>query len=157
MKNIIALLLVAVMLLGIFGCASTDTNRGANAQPTVENGTPSPEVTAPSKVGGDTGEPSPEATATSKTGGDTGEPSPEATHTGTSAETGGIISEEAAWQIALEHAGLTKDQVTNARVVLEKDDGKLEYEVEFHQGTVEFDYDIDAATGEILSFDRDDD
>lgn len=120
MKATVAILLTLVMLLGILGCASTDANRGDNAQPTGENGTPSPEATAPSK-------------------------------------TGGIISEEAAWQLALEHAGLTKDQVTNARVVLDKDNGKLEYEVEFHQGTVEFDYEIDAATGEIISFDRDDD
>ena len=82
---------------------------------------------------------------------------PEATHTGTPTETTGLISEEAAWQIALEHAGLTKDQVTRSRVELDRDDGRMEYEVEFHHGTVEYDYEIDAASGSILSFDRDND
>ena len=35
------------------------------------------------------------------------------------------------------------------------DDGRMEYEVEFWSGTTEYDYDIDALTGEIRSYDRD--
>lgn len=84
-----------------------------------------------------------------------GTPSPEATGTHVPAETTGRISEEAAWQIALEHAGLTRDQVTGTHIEFEIDDGRPEYNVEFHQGYLEYDYEIHAETGKILSYDRD--
>lgn len=141
MKYILSVVLSLMLLFSILGCSATnETIRVVSTQASGESGAASPEATAPSK-----------------TGGDTGEPSPEATHTGTPTETTGLISEEAAWQIALEHAGLTKDQVTRSRVELDRDDGRMEYEVEFHHGTVEYDYEIDAASGSILSFDRDND
>ena len=37
---------------------------------------------------------------------------------------------------------------------LDWDDGRMKYEVEFYSGTTEYDYDIDAVTGAILSSDR---
>ena len=52
---------------------------------------------------------------------------------------------------ALEHAGLTEADVTFVHVKLDRDDGRLEYEVEFYKDNTEYDYDIDANTGEILS------
>ena len=65
------------------------------------------------------------------------------------------IGEAKAKQIALKHANLKESDVTFVRVHLDKDDGRYEYEVEFYKDSVEYDYDIDAFTGEILSFDRD--
>ena len=35
------------------------------------------------------------------------------------------------------------------------DDGIWQYDIEFHKDTTEYDYDIDALTGEVLSFDHD--
>lgn len=40
------------------------------------------------------------------------------------------------------------------RANLDWDDGRMKYEVEFYSGTTEYDYDIDAVTGAILSCDR---
>ena len=57
---------------------------------------------------------------------------------------------------ALDHAGFTADQVQYLRTEYELDDGVPQYEVQFHQGRWEYDYEIDARTGEILSYDRDD-
>ena len=56
----------------------------------------------------------------------------------------------------LSHAGLTADQVTFVRSKLDRDDGRLMYDVEFYTSDYkEYDYEIDAATGEILSYDYD--
>ena len=40
-------------------------------------------------------------------------------------------------------------------VSLEEDDGRRVYDVEFYSGSTEYDYEIDAATGDILSYDND--
>ena len=65
------------------------------------------------------------------------------------------IGEEKAAEIALKHAGFTKEQVTKLRVEYDYDNGMPEYEVDFHQGGYEYDYRINAELGEILSFDKD--
>ena len=81
-------------------------------------------------------------------------PSPSAGQT-----TGGqaaAVTEEQARETALSHAGLTADQVTFVRSKLDRDDGRLMYDVEFYTSDYkEYDYEIDAATGEILSYDYD--
>ena len=65
------------------------------------------------------------------------------------------IGEAKAKEIALDHAGLKESQVTFLPVRLDYDNGRMEYEVEFWSGSTEYDYDIDALTGSIRSFDRD--
>ena len=65
------------------------------------------------------------------------------------------ITKEEAIAIALADAGFTEDQVTKLRTEFDYDDGRPEYEVDFHQGGFEYDYEIDAATGAILSRDKD--
>ena len=81
-------------------------------------------------------------------------PSPSAGQT-----TGGqaaAVTEEQAREAALSHAGLTADQVTFVRSELDRDDGRLMYDVEFYTSDYkEYDYEIDASTGEILSYDYD--
>lgn len=66
------------------------------------------------------------------------------------------ITREQAEAIALEHAGFTADQVSYLRTEYEIDDGIPQYEVSFHEGRWEYDYEINAETGAILSYDRDD-
>lgn len=58
--------------------------------------------------------------------------------------------------IALEDAGFTADQVTRLRTEPELHDRVPHYDVEFHEGRWEYEYEIHAETGEILSFDKDD-
>ena len=72
------------------------------------------------------------------------------------AGTTGKLTEEEAKSIALIHAGFTADQVTQLRVGFEYDDGIPEYTVEFREGYLEYEYEIHAVTGQILSFEKDD-
>ena len=65
------------------------------------------------------------------------------------------LTEEQARQIALEHLSLTADQVTRLRSGYEIDDGIPQYDVEFLQGDWEYEFEIHAETGKILSYDRD--
>ena len=68
----------------------------------------------------------------------------------------GMIGEEKAKEIALNHAGLSEDQTQRLLVKRDYDDGRSIYEVEFYgEGRDEYDYEIDAATGEIVAFDSD--
>ena len=64
------------------------------------------------------------------------------------------ITLDRAKEIALENAGLTESQVTFVKNKKEIDDGKVQYEIEFVSGSTEYDYDIDASTGKIISFDQ---
>ena len=81
-------------------------------------------------------------------------PSPSAGQT-----TGGqaaAVTEEQAREAALSHAGLTADQVTFVRSELDRDDGRLMYDVEFYTSDYkEYDYEIDADTGAVISYDYD--
>lgn len=72
------------------------------------------------------------------------------------ASTAVLLEKEEAVALALEHAGLTADDVTQLEVSYELDDGIHEYEVEFHAGTMEYEYTLNAETGELLSFEMDD-
>ena len=66
----------------------------------------------------------------------------------TQAATSGISADRAK-QIALSHAGVSGASFT--KVELDTDDGVRVYEIEFKVGNVEYDYDIDATSGAILS------
>ncbi|MBO4289980.1 MAG: PepSY domain-containing protein [Lachnospiraceae bacterium] len=64
------------------------------------------------------------------------------------------ITKDEAKQIALQKAGLTADKVTDARVKLDVEDGKTVYEVEFLSDGFEYEITIDAETGEVLEYER---
>ena len=65
------------------------------------------------------------------------------------------ITADEAKNIALAHAKLAKKDVTFVKAELETDNNILIYDVDFYSGNVEYDYDIDAVTGEIISSDLD--
>ena len=67
------------------------------------------------------------------------------------------ITLEAAKAAALSHAGLQESQVWDMKAEMDYDDGRLEYEVEFKSGGMEYEYTIDGVTGNILSFERETD
>ena len=57
---------------------------------------------------------------------------------------------------ALAHAGLKQSQVTFVKSKLDWDDGRQVYDVEFYTSDYkEYDYEIDASTGEVVSYDFD--
>ena len=65
------------------------------------------------------------------------------------------ISLQEARNIALAHANLYISVVNMVKCESEYDNGILIYEVEFTYNNYEYDYKIDARTGEIVSFDKD--
>lgn len=60
------------------------------------------------------------------------------------------IGSDAAKQAALDHAGLSEADITGLKVEQDRDDGRLEYDVDFWCGATEYDYTIDAASGAVL-------
>ena len=64
-----------------------------------------------------------------------------------------IISEEEARSIALTDAQVEAEAATNIRIKFTVDDGRQVYDVEFYVTNQEYDYEIDAVTGEITEKD----
>lgn len=62
------------------------------------------------------------------------------------------ISKDEAIEIALNHAGLTRSQVSFDDIELDEDDGRLIWEIEFDSEDWEFEYEIDAYSKNILDF-----
>lgn len=69
------------------------------------------------------------------------------------ADNASAISLDDAKAIALKKAGLKENQVTWGRVYKEQDDGRLIFNGEFFYDTMEYEFEIDAATGTILDWD----
>ena len=67
----------------------------------------------------------------------------------------GDIGIEKANEIAISHAGLSSGSVSFVKAKLDTEDGVKVYDIEFYSGNVEYDYEINAATGAIMSFDQD--
>ncbi len=135
MRKHLILALAAVCVMTAAGCTGTDTGAGGSisgelSQTAVENSLQiSKETTALSGAGN--------------------------TDNVAKAESEEVIGEEEAKAAALMHADLKESEVTFLSVKLEKDDGRYVYDVEFYVGTKEYDYEIDAYSGEIVSYDYD--
>ena len=67
---------------------------------------------------------------------------------------GSLLTAKEAEDIALNRAGLTRQQVMRLRTEYDLENGKHTYEVEFRQGFWEYSARIDAETGEILEWER---
>lgn len=73
----------------------------------------------------------------------------------TTPDTSAFIGEEKAKEIALERAGITADGVKFDRVELDRDNGIWHYEIDFRVDRTEYDIDIKADDGTVLSFESD--
>lgn len=67
-----------------------------------------------------------------------------------SASQSAYIGLEAAKQAALNHAGVPASQATFLEAEYDYDDGRMVYEVEFHVNGTEYEYEIDAQTGDVV-------
>jgi len=128
-KFIITTLACSALVPVIAGCGSAAATAGTGANPTT--------VSAEAKV-------SQEQAVV-----ETVETAQQTTAAGTD------IGEAKAKQIALDHAGLKEGEVTFVISRPDYDDGRHMYDVEFYKDLTEYDYEIDAYTGEIVSFDQD--
>lgn len=68
---------------------------------------------------------------------------------------GAYIGVDQAKSIAASHAGLSVDGVEFSKAGLDHDDGRAVYEIEFYQGGAEYEYTVDALTGDILEYESD--
>ncbi len=69
-----------------------------------------------------------------------------------------MITSEEAKTIALQHADLVEEEVTFSKCELDEDFDGPNYDVEFHtEDLLEYDYEIDAFSGEIIGYDWDGD
>lgn len=69
-----------------------------------------------------------------------------------SASQSAYIGPEAAKEAALKHAGVSASDATFVEAEYDYDDGRMVYEVEFHVKGTEYDYEIDAQTGEVVKY-----
>ena len=67
----------------------------------------------------------------------------------------GQLTEAQALQVALDHLGFSADQVSRQRTEYEIDDRIPQFDIEFHQGDWEYEFEIHAENGQILSYDKD--
>ncbi len=75
---------------------------------------------------------------------------PETSVNANEAQSETYITEEEAKEIAFKHSGVS--DATAVYCKLDYDDGIAEFDVEFWSGTTEYEYEINAITGEILSY-----
>ena len=64
------------------------------------------------------------------------------------------INAQKARSIAFEHAGVSRSEAADYRSKLENEDGLWVYEIEFRVGKTEYEYEIDAETGRIISAEK---
>lgn len=67
-------------------------------------------------------------------------------------QSSGEIGEEQAKTAAFSHAGVSADNVWVEKCKKDYEDGIMVYEIEFYSEGYEYDYDINAVTGEVISF-----
>lgn len=83
-------------------------------------------------------------------------------NSGNSATTGNTsgntnyIGDDAALSAALTHAGLSSSDISGQKVEFDFDDGSAIYEIEFRSGRYEYEYEIDAVSGQVIKSEMDD-
>ena len=76
-------------------------------------------------------------------------------NSGSAAET--TIDKASAQAAALKHAGVAASEAYDMKVKLDRDDGRTIYEIEFKAAGIEYDYEMDAISGEILQVKKEQD
>ena len=97
-------------------------------------------------------------TGTSTSGGNAGSGNTTAGNPGNTGSTGNTtsyIGETAATNAALNHAKVDQSAAQSLTVKLDEDDGVTYYEIEFCSAGVEYDYEINATTGDVVKFEQD--
>ena len=132
MKKIVLVTSVLIAALALSGCGSytAAAQHGTSKEPGSRQSNEAQAVTPGSAA------PAPVKPA---------DPAPSARLTGAEAEAA-----------ALKHAGFAAEQVTGLRSEYDFDDGAAHYDVEFRVGQWEYEYEIHAVTGGVLSFEKDD-
>ena len=75
------------------------------------------------------------------------------TQSGT-ASAGAYIGADAALKAACEHAGLDASSLSAKKIEFDSEHGRMVYEIDLYTTTAEYEYDIDALTGEVVKAER---
>ena len=152
-KKYITFMMAAVISAALLtACGGTGTNQNA-AQGTGQTSESSGSQNGTDQESGNS------SSSRKKTGQESGNSSDsqngagQAAGRGSQSGTASAVTEDEARKTALSDAGVTEEQITGIRVKKDHDDGRQVYDVEFYSDNKEYDYEIDASTGEILSSD----
>ena len=155
-------LIAAALLSAVSGCGSTSQNvqdtqsiQGTTgvAGGTVQGSTSAENVSdTASQNNSNTTDHTSQTGSTDSNGTSQAGVSQHATAGSTTMVNGGITEQEAK-SIAAGNAGVTEEQIQYITVKQDWDDGRARYEVEFTAAGVEYDYELDASDGRILSAD----
>ena len=141
-KQLTAVLLIFVLLLTMAGCSAAGALEKLDAvEDKVENKLDALENTVENAVQKAV-TPAPAAAP----------PQPTAAPAPPQAEP---LAKADAEKIALDYLGFTADQVQRLRTEYEIDDGVPQFDVEFLEGDWEYEFEIHAENGKILSYDKD--
>lgn len=75
-------------------------------------------------------------------------------HTQQTDDTTVYIGETAALEAALEHAGVSEDDISRYKCKLDREDGLMVYEIEFTCAGYEYEYEISADDGSVVKYER---
>jgi uncharacterized membrane protein YkoI len=140
MKKFVLLMCSFVFLFSLVGCNRNTDNNLSSGMSSMENKVSSTLSSAESFV----------SDGVSNIGSDI----QSATDTATNSAK---ITAQQAKETALNNANLKESDVTGLKVEFENDNGTLKYEVGFSANGKEYDYEIDANSGEIISSDKEND
>ncbi len=136
MKKVIISVITVLSVLSVFtGCSAREMD---NAGSRVESSFDSVEDKVESGINGITGNDSSNNNNNNNN------------NNSNTSSTAKITADEAK-KIALKHANLSEADVSDVDIELERDNGVLNYEITFDTKTTEYDYHIDANTGDIIS------
>lgn len=124
--------------LGLTGCGGNQPAPESAASTSTTSSTVKSDSATPNSTATPTSSETPSATSSSATS--------------TSPSAASYVGDQAAIDAALANAGFTTGDVTELEAELDLDDPAVHYDVSFKQGNTEYDYDIDATTGAILTF-----
>ena len=142
-KQLTAVLLILAILLAMPGCSAANAiSKLDAAEERIENKLDAAEDSVERAVRKAV-TPAPAATPS--------QPAPVPTE----AATDSTVTRDQAENIALKYAGFTAGQVTRLRTEYEIDDGIAQYDVSFYEGDWEYEFEINAKDGTILSYDKD--
>ena len=89
-------------------------------------------------------------------GGSQGQGSSQSGSQGSSQGQSGVMDKNRALEAAFAHAGVSSSDVYDLECEYDYDDGRGEYEIEFSCGGWEYEYKIDAQSGQVLEWEKDD-
>ena len=157
-KKIMALLATAVLAgtLALAGCGGTQAASSSAASSSAAAPAASASASASASAAATKSASAAASTAAAPSASTAAAPSASAAaapsaSAASSTPTSSYIGDDAAVTAALSHAGVSEADVVGLKVELDLDDAVVHYDIEFKVGNMEYDYDIDATTGAVLS------